>query len=397
MEYYICLEQIEINLFIPNMTSYCHIREYILNIFNQKTPPIDPEKDEIHYADKMFVIGMYFKKILNDEQNAQNYFAVGYEYGNIDAFAYLFVSKINENNVEEVLTLLRDFEQKDEKESCRSYYFYYTKLSIDKEKSIEYLNKGINLGCTYCMLIAGDMYQNIKNYSKAIHFWTMAAENGKPDGYIRLGDYFLKVGILRNAEKYYIKAVENNKMYSIKLAELYLKMNDDRWINLAIKSSEMNIFHGNVLLVEHYIKTGKLERALYYAEKNYNKDRIIVLCNVLTCALYAERLDAIKQEYLDEIEAANLLETDYFLAVYYFNTDDLEKAEHFTFKRYEEDKTAAKLLVVISLTKKDFEKANYYLEYTDKSDLPKTLVKYVPDMKTPEERKQLSQLIKNCR
>lgn len=139
-----------------------------------------------------------------------------------------------------------------------------------------------------CYLVSGDVYMDKMEYDKALQYYKYSLKvvprvKYLSEVYMKLGDAYMAMGEMNDAEEYYLKAIsqeEKNPDETLEKAQAYIKMAEflmkqknykkaKEYIDLAFEQGDYleTRFLG---LAKWYLGTGKPGKAIETAEKSYS-------------------------------------------------------------------------------------------------------------------------------
>uniref|UniRef100_A0A6C0H5C3 RING-type domain-containing protein n=1 Tax=viral metagenome TaxID=1070528 RepID=A0A6C0H5C3_9ZZZZ len=202
----------------------------LLSIFNSLE--IREEDYDLNDLNVLVIIGLYYRDVKKDYENAKKYYLMAVEKGNANGmndlgYLYHIVEKDYENAKKYYLMAV----EKGNDSAMNNLGNLYHNVEKDYENAKKYYLMAIENGCNMAMNNLGYLYYNVeKDYENAKKYYLMAIEKGNANAMNNLGYlYHFVEKDNENAKKYYLMAIEKGNELAINNLGLlcgknYLKM-----------------------------------------------------------------------------------------------------------------------------------------------------------------------------
>ena len=161
-------------------------------------------------CNEYYYVAIYYQNVMGDYENTKKYYLMAIEEGHVTAMHYLachyldfekdylnaikYFLMATENNYSDSMVKLADL---------------FECINEDRINTEKYYLMAINHGNIIAMRKLGYYYQRIAIFKNAKKYYLMAIENGNVIAMNDLGKLFLNNGDHENAEKYFLMAIEH--------------------------------------------------------------------------------------------------------------------------------------------------------------------------------------------
>jgi tetratricopeptide (TPR) repeat protein len=231
-------------------------------------------------------------------------------------FNNLLKKKLNFNSISEI-----DIIKNDNLNYCVSILInnlgYLYENNKDFDKAIHYYFKGIELSDGSSAHNLGCFYENNKDFEKAIHYYLKGIELGNGTSAYNLGCFYENNEDFEKAIHYYLEGIElGNGSSANNLGDFYEKNKDfDKAICYYLKGIELGDGFSANSLGLLYKRNGDMDKAIYYYLKGVelnNLDSLINLRDIYNNNIFNKEL--LKYEniiYVIELIYKNNIDDDY--------------------------------------------------------------------------------------